>query len=182
MQVAFDDYAWAAGVATDLVLTAPGVWHGTDKLADVAELRAFLDEHDLAAVAARDLAGVHTTRTRLRELVDDPDPERLTARASALTAPVGGLGLDGTGRRWTALLPEDAGPGQVLSLVGGLGVLGVLAHLGPERFRPCASDTCSGVFIDTSRPGRRRYCMPGVCGNRANVAAHRARRRGGAAG
>jgi predicted RNA-binding Zn ribbon-like protein len=32
------------------------------------------------------------------------------------------------------------------------------------------------VFIDTTRPGRRRYCMPGLCGNRINVANHRARR------
>jgi predicted RNA-binding Zn ribbon-like protein len=33
------------------------------------------------------------------------------------------------------------------------------------------------MFVDTSRAGRRRYCVPEVCGNRINVAAHRARRR-----
>ncbi|MGW3471407.1 CGNR zinc finger domain-containing protein [Saccharopolyspora sp. NPDC000995] len=31
-----------------------------------------------------------------------------------------------------------------------------------------------GTFIDTTRPGRRRYCMPGLCGNRINFANHRA--------
>jgi predicted RNA-binding Zn ribbon-like protein len=33
------------------------------------------------------------------------------------------------------------------------------------------------MFVDTSRAGRRRYCVPEVCGNRVNVANHRARRR-----
>ncbi|MEV7379817.1 CGNR zinc finger domain-containing protein [Streptomyces lydicus] len=32
-----------------------------------------------------------------------------------------------------------------------------------------------GVFIDTTRRGRCRYCMPGLCGNGINVANHRAR-------
>jgi len=58
-----------------------------------------------------------------------------------------------------------------------LGLLGVLRALDAHRFRACASPTCSGVFVDTSRAGRRRYCMPDLCGNRANVAAHRARGR-----
>ncbi|WP_333908532.1 CGNR zinc finger domain-containing protein [Solicola gregarius] len=33
----------------------------------------------------------------------------------------------------------------------------------------CQSPTCDGMFVDTSRAGRRRYCMPELCGNRANV-------------
>jgi predicted RNA-binding Zn ribbon-like protein len=32
------------------------------------------------------------------------------------------------------------------------------------------------VFVDVSRGGRRRYCMPDLCGNRINVANHRQRR------
>lgn len=35
------------------------------------------------------------------------------------------------------------------------------------------------MFVDTSRAGPRRYCTPDPCGNRLNVANHRARRREG---
>ncbi|MFI0465948.1 CGNR zinc finger domain-containing protein [Saccharopolyspora sp. 5N102] len=58
----------------------------------------------------------------------------------------------------------------------GTGLLGALRALGHDRFRDCASPGCNGVFVDTSRAGRRRYCMPELCGNRLNVANHRARR------
>ncbi|MEU3622431.1 CGNR zinc finger domain-containing protein [Amycolatopsis coloradensis] len=64
---------------------------------------------------------------------------------------------------------------DALSLICGVGILGVVRTLGAERFRACSAPTCQGAFIDTTRPGRRRYCMPGLCGNRVNVANHRAR-------
>ncbi|WP_433798191.1 CGNR zinc finger domain-containing protein [Actinomycetospora sp. CA-084318] len=172
----FDDYVWSAGLVTDLVNTSPQVWHGAEHLPDVGTLRTFLDEHGLVARAVEpsDLPPVQALRERLRPLIEESDPARRVAAASALTGAVGGLTLaDG----WAATVPDDASPAEVLGVVAGVGILAVHLHLGVDRFRPCSSDTCSGVFIDTSRPGRRRYCMPGHCGNRANVAAHRARRR-----
>ncbi|GLZ53198.1 hypothetical protein Acsp07_28150 [Actinomycetospora sp. NBRC 106378] len=178
MQVAFDDYAWSAGVVTDLVNSSPLVWRGVDRMPDVTALRAFLDEHGLAAsrpVGDADLAPVHALRTRLRPLVEEADTERRVAEAGALTAALGGVTLAGGG--WVGTVPDDVPVADLLGVVAGVGLLAVQLHLGAERFRPCSSDTCEGVFIDTSRPGRRRYCMPGLCGNRANVAAHRARRR-----
>ncbi|KZF07597.1 MULTISPECIES: CGNR zinc finger domain-containing protein [unclassified Rhodococcus (in: high G+C Gram-positive bacteria)] len=39
-----------------------------------------------------------------------------------------------------------------------------------------AAPTCNRVFVDVSRGGRRRYCMPDLCGNRINAADHRQRR------
>ncbi|MDL5156724.1 CGNR zinc finger domain-containing protein [Actinomycetospora termitidis] len=178
MQVPFDDYVWSAGVTTDLVNTMPGVWRGIDQLPDRDALRAFLDEHGLGGVPAVDVAGVHAVRDRLRPLIESADADERVAGATALTGAIGHVTLDGD--EWVAVLPEDGGVAEVLGVVGGLGLLAVQRHLGPERFRPCSSDTCSGVFVDTSRPGRRRYCMPGHCGNRVNVANHRARRRGAA--
>lgn len=47
----------------------------------------------------------------------------------------------------------------------------------PERLRECASETCSWVFYDDSRTGRRRWCDMASCGNRAKAARHRARAR-----
>lgn len=181
MQALLDDYVAAAGLATELVNTAPGVWHGEDQLPDVAALRAFLDEHRIPAGDADDLVAVHDVRTRLRAVLDRRDADALAAGASDLIARgLGTVGLepDERGRlQWCAHPRPGADLADRLALLGGLGVLGALRTLGPERFRDCASDTCSGVFIDTSRPGRRRYCMPDLCGNRANVAAYRARQR-----
>jgi predicted RNA-binding Zn ribbon-like protein len=176
MQVLLDDYVWSAGVAMDLVNTSPTVWRGVEKLDDVDALGVFLSEHGLGGwrVGSDDLPPVRALRERLRPLIEEPDAERRVAVAGELTAGVAGVTLaDG----WAATVPDGAAVADVLGAVAGLGMLAVQLHLGPERFRPCSSDTCSGVFIDTSRPGRRRYCMPGLCGNRANVAAHRARRR-----
>jgi hypothetical protein len=49
---------------------------------------------------------------------------------------------------------------------------GPLAH----RVRMCAADDCGLLFVDTSRPGRRRWCSMDRCGNRAKIRTHRARR------
>jgi predicted RNA-binding Zn ribbon-like protein len=39
----------------------------------------------------------------------------------------------------------------------------------PERIRQCAAGDCRLVFVDTSRPGRRRWCSMQRCGNRAKM-------------
>jgi predicted RNA-binding Zn ribbon-like protein len=183
MQVSLDDYSWGAGVATELVNTAPGVWSGVDKLPDPAALGLFLRDHrvvaDPADAGADDLAAVRRLRDATRALIDHPDPDRLVTGATELSTSVGALTLtaDETGRRrWHALTRPDADIADHLALVCAVGILGVVHTLGAERFRPCAAATCSGAFIDTTRPGRRRYCMPDLCGNRINVANHRARR------
>ncbi len=45
------------------------------------------------------------------------------------------------------------------------------------RLRVCAGENCERVVVDLSKNRSRRYCEAG-CGNRANVAAFRARRSG----
>jgi predicted RNA-binding Zn ribbon-like protein len=45
-----------------------------------------------------------------------------------------------------------------------------------KRIRECASDDCPLVFVDTSRPGARRWCAMERCGNRHKLRALRARR------
>ncbi|RZT86748.1 putative RNA-binding Zn ribbon-like protein [Pseudonocardia sediminis] len=188
MQVPFDDYAQAAGVATELVNTAPCVWNGTDKLSDVAELETFVTTHvpaswapglDAAVPTDDDLAATHGLRDALRTLIDSGDAQEIVRRATELTGSVGTLSLavDDDVTRWQAITAPEAPLADQLGLLTGVGVLGVTHALGVERFRSCASPDCAGVFIDTSRNGARRYCMPGLCGNRVNVAAHRARQR-----
>lgn len=47
-----------------------------------------------------------------------------------------------------------------------------------SRVRQCASPDCALVFFDDSRPGRRRWCSAGRCGDRARARAYRARKAG----
>ncbi|HUB42904.1 MAG TPA: ABATE domain-containing protein [Streptosporangiaceae bacterium] len=44
------------------------------------------------------------------------------------------------------------------------------------RVRQC--DGCSLLFLDRSRPGQRRWCSMGSCGNRSKTARYRAKRDG----
>ncbi|QGV79128.1 CGNR zinc finger domain-containing protein [Streptomyces ficellus] len=43
------------------------------------------------------------------------------------------------------------------------------------RIRECGAHDCYLLFVDTSRPGRRRWCAMERCGNRNKVRAHRSR-------
>ena len=48
-----------------------------------------------------------------------------------------------------------------------------------SRLRRCAAEDCEAVLVDLSRNRSKRYCDVGNCGNRANVAAYRARKAAG---
>lgn len=45
-----------------------------------------------------------------------------------------------------------------------------------RRVRMCAADNCYLIYLDTSRPRRRRWCSMQRCGNRSKVRDHRQRR------
>ncbi|MFF3288319.1 CGNR zinc finger domain-containing protein [Streptomyces sp. NPDC003023] len=88
------------------------------------------------------------------------------AAAPALVARIGARGA----REWA----PDATVSQLLSTVARDAVelfTGAYAH----RVRECGSHDCRLLFVDTSRPGRRRWCSMERCGNRSKVRAHRAR-------
>jgi len=42
--------------------------------------------------------------------------------------------------------------------------------------RQCAADDCALMFVDTSRPGQRRWCSMDLCGNRSKTQSYRRRR------
>jgi predicted RNA-binding Zn ribbon-like protein len=46
------------------------------------------------------------------------------------------------------------------------------------RLRECASPECGLLFLDLSRPGRRRWCSSRACGGKARATAYRQRRAG----
>ena len=45
------------------------------------------------------------------------------------------------------------------------------------RVRECAAADCALVFLDTSRPGSRRWCSMRGCGNRAKASRYRTQQR-----
>ncbi|MFC0449414.1 CGNR zinc finger domain-containing protein [Rhodococcus jostii] len=185
MQLTFTDYTLGASVATALVLTAPEVLVATgDALTDGESLHTFLTEHALVPgdrpVTGTDVDEVRALRTRVRDVVVAPDEEAIVDGANQLlraarTVPFLGR-HDGTWTWHLETAPEST-LADDLAVVIGTGLLGTVAALGPARFRSCESPSCNGIFVDTSRAGRRRFCMPQVCGNRVNVANFRARRR-----
>ncbi|GAA4909763.1 putative stress-induced transcription regulator [Stackebrandtia albiflava] len=51
-----------------------------------------------------------------------------------------------------------------------------------DRFRMCGGENCRLIFVDNSRPGRRRWCSMRRCGNRVKMQARRTRRADSTAG
>jgi predicted RNA-binding Zn ribbon-like protein len=47
------------------------------------------------------------------------------------------------------------------------------------RIRECGAPDCALLFLDASRPGRRRWCSGTACGNRVRTKTYRTRRKEG---
>ncbi|TDD14561.1 zf-CGNR multi-domain protein [Nonomuraea diastatica] len=175
-------------MATDLVNTSPAVQSAGEMLPDPAALARFLAEHDLHpdALAAGhtpsrdDLDQVLALRQEVRAILETTTEDHTAEKAGMLVSRAGigpGLFRDAGGRwQWYVATVPQASLADELAVLIGVGLLAVLRTLSHDRFRHCASLACNGMFVDTSRAGRRRYCMPDLCGNRVNVANHRARR------
>lgn len=54
--------------------------------------------------------------------------------------------------------------------------IGLFTTADARRLRECASPECGLLFLDLSRPGRRRWCSSNACGGKARAAAYRQRR------
>ncbi|MER6123593.1 ABATE domain-containing protein [Streptomyces sp. NPDC001795] len=53
----------------------------------------------------------------------------------------------------------------------------LFTHVDAARIRECAGPECGLLFVDTSRPGRRRWCSSAACGGKDRAAAYRRRKR-----
>ncbi|MEU7895058.1 CGNR zinc finger domain-containing protein [Nonomuraea sp. NPDC049152] len=191
MKIPVSEYTVGAVVATDLVNTSPTVRATAgEALTDPGALAGFLAEHGLRLDAmtdersptSDDLHQVCLLRREVRVILETATEDHAVAGAIVLVRRAGlgpVLQRDADGR-WQWYVPTAPGAplADELATLVGTALLGVVRALGHERFRPCAALDCRGVFVDISRPGRRRYCSD-LCGNRLNVANHRARLRVG---
>jgi predicted RNA-binding Zn ribbon-like protein len=72
--------------------------------------------------------------------------------------------------------PTTTHPLERVSLEIARSAASLLTSEALTRVRQCSGETCSWLFLDTSRNGLRRWCDMKACGNRAKV--QRFRRRG----
>jgi predicted RNA-binding Zn ribbon-like protein len=99
---------------------------------------------------------------------DDRNIVNLYARRSPVAAQIG---PDGSRQRWAG---GDAARAGLASIAAD--TVDLLTGNAIHRVRECDAPDCALLFLDTSRPGRRRWCADGACGSKARSAAYRARR------
>jgi predicted RNA-binding Zn ribbon-like protein len=151
--------------------------HTPDDLARWAAASRLGVRADELAPTEADLALVKHLREalwgRAYGLVTGAAPDRRDAETINEIArgapPVPRIGVD-DGRAWR--LPITGG--QLAAAVA-RDAVEALTRPVADRIRMCAADNCYLIYLDTSRPGRRRWCSMERCGNRAKVRGHRAR-------
>jgi predicted RNA-binding Zn ribbon-like protein len=94
----------------------------------------------------------------------------LGARFRQVRVTDGGALVDAEARGTSALLGRVVSVAEAAADLLGSGRL--------SRVRKCARPECAGLFYDTSKSGRRRWCIMGLCGNRAKVARYHERHGG----
>lgn len=153
-----------------------------DTLTTLAELDAFCVRWQWTGSRARnatELADVRALRPRLARFWEAGTEQevvalinRLLREGDALPQLVRHDDLD-----WHIHAAGDDAPLEVRMMVEcAMSMIDVLRAGGLDRLRHCAGADCGQVLVDFSRNSSRRFCDAG-CGNRANVAAYRARRR-----
>jgi predicted RNA-binding Zn ribbon-like protein len=75
----------------------------------------------------------------------------------------------------THLIPQRGAEAAMLSLIA-RDAIDLFTSPLSRRIRECANSQCGLLFVDLSRPGRRRWCSSTTCGGRERAAAYRRRR------
>lgn len=101
----------------------------------------------------------------------DPLDVEVINRYAARPPLVPALGRDGRSVAWSARRPADAALATIAR-----DAIELLSGPLAARVRECERPDCALLFVDTSRPGRRRWCSMDGCGNRTKTAAYRRRR------
>ena len=172
-----------------LTTGGPGAFRRFEVLHRPADLVAWAERSRLTPTPALEVSEAEVTDARrLRDALfrtavartrgEPPAPEDLDRiNADAARVPLApALGADGA-PRWSG--PADGG--RLLATVA-RDAVALLTGPFADRIRTCSADDCHLVYVDTSRPGRRRWCSMERCGNRRKARALRARRPGGSGG
>lgn len=133
------------------------------------------------SVTEDDARAVREMRPALRGVFTAASADEAVARVNRLLLDAGcvpQLARDGDGiLHYELFRPDGPLPRRIEAHAAGE-LAEALRMKGFSRMRVCADNTCTDVFVDSSRNRSRRFCRPETCGNRNSVAAYRARRRG----
>ncbi len=169
--------------AVNLVNTLPGSVPGDDSpdlLTTPAELDQFVSEGAWTGSRTGDdeeLRAVRRLRPRLRELWFLP-PAEAVAEVNALLAESRALPQLVRHDQWSWHLhatPPEAALATRMAVEFAMALVDVIRADQLDRLKTCDAEDCDDVLVDLSKNRSRRYC-DGGCGNRAHVAAYRARR------
>ncbi|MFG2848320.1 CGNR zinc finger domain-containing protein [Kitasatospora sp. NPDC048296] len=154
------------------------VLHQPSDLADWLPQSRLRLPAETVRISADQLTAARTLRDALWRLA--------TARAHGDEAAVEDLAVLNRAAAHPPLVPQIAPDGTAAAplpadgaqLVSTLARDAIALLTGPyaDRIRECGAHNCQLLFVDTSRPGRRRWCSMERCGNRSKVRALRARR------
>lgn len=152
------------------------VLHAPVDLADWAE-RSRLTPTPVLDISEAEMADARRLRDALFRVA--------VSTAAGTSHPLGDLDAINEAAAHPALAPRitPTGQRQWAGNPSGTNLLATVARdavellTGPfaDRIRTCAAEDCHLVYVDTSRPGRRRWCSMEHCGNRHKVRALRAR-------
>ena len=168
--------------AAALVNTAATLPTDTEDLATVDDLDEFVREWEWTGSHSGDeaeLRAVHELRPRLRQLWTADTDEAVTI-VNDLLAEARALPQLVRHGEWSWHLhatPPEAPLATRMAVEAAMAMVDVIRADELARLRVCAADDCEDVVVDLSKNRSKRFC-DGGCGNRANVAAYRARRSG----
>lgn len=178
----------AGSFSLELLLTGgPGRYRQFEILHSPADLTTWLTDSKLAA---------HAPLTERDLLITGPQLDRIRVFRDALWTVAAALAHGGTppaaelerindavrpgptplidlatrARRWAAPVTGD----QVLGHAA-CDAVDLVTGDRTDRLRECGADDCQLLFLDTSRPGNRRWCSMQRCGNRTKVRSYRTR-------
>lgn len=172
----------------ELLLTGgPGRYQHREILYDPADLAGWLVDSRLAAKTALSTADLQIRPVELRTIKAFRDTlwtvaaavahgERPARQALALinrsadAPPRPRIDLASGARGWVTPITGS----QVLGAAA-REAIDLIGTARSSRLRECAGHNCLLLFVDTSRPGTRRWCSMQRCGNRHKVHAYRAR-------
>lgn len=156
---------------------------GVDALADPSGLRVFLERHPYTGVildTAAEAAEVREVRNQLRRLWQVPDRDGAVPIINQMLLTADARPFLTRHDEWDwhlHLTPPDAPLAQRIAAEAAMAFLELIRADDWSRLKICAGEDCNDVLVDLSKNRSRRYCADGNCGNRAAVAAYRARKR-----
>jgi predicted RNA-binding Zn ribbon-like protein len=153
--------------------------HGEEKLPDIAALDTFVTAWGWTgdrAHTAQELAEVRALRPRLEQLWH-ADEDEAVELVNGMLREASALPQLTKHDQWDYHLhatPADAALSVRMMVEAAMAFIDVIRMKELDRLRVCSADDCDDAVVDLSKNRSRRFCDSG-CGNRANVAAYRAR-------